>query len=109
MLDLSSLTRPLDAIRGEDRRRRRHQPHLRAAEWRHETEAGGEGVAGAADGRGGATGARKRRRGEGEGEGEDGSEEGGDVEAAADLTTGGDDSVRATCDEARDDGGEAVM
>ena len=39
------------------------------------------------------TGARKRRRGEGEGEGEDGSEEGGDDEVAADLTTGGDDSV----------------
>ena len=27
---------------------------------------------------------------------------------AADLTTGGDDSVRATCDEARGDGGETV-
>ena len=31
-----------------------------------------------------------------------------DDEVAADLTTGGDDSVRATCDEARGDGGKAV-
>ena len=77
----------------------------------HETEAGGAGAAsaaGAAGGRGGVAGARKRRRGEGEGEGEDGSEEGDDDEVAADLTTGGDDSVRATCDEARGDGGKAV-
>ena len=74
----------------------------------HETEAGGEGAADAADGRGGAAGARKRRRGEGESEGEGGSEEGDDDEVAAGLTTGGDDSVRATGDEARGDGGEAV-
>ena len=53
----------------------------------HETEAGGEGAADAADGRGGAVGARKRRRVEGEGEGEGGSEEGDDDEVAADLTT----------------------
>ena len=59
----------------------------------HETEAGGAGAADA-----GPTGARKRRRGEGEGEGEGGSEEGDDDVVAADLTTGGDDSVRAMCD-----------
>ena len=59
----------------------------------HEAEAGGAGAADA-----GPTGARKRRRGEGEGEGEDGSEEGDDDVVAADLTTGGDESVRAMCD-----------
>ena len=74
----------------------------------HETEAGGVDEADAADGGGGVASARKRRRGEGEGEGEGGSEEGDDDEVAADLTTGGDDSVRATCDEARGDGGKAV-